>query len=153
WALEESGYDAEALASAIGIPVKEVRGWLSGDKLPNVTNLRAVAKLLRRPLAAFYLPDPPKQKKPPIEFRAPRGSGRADLNVTERHRIREAMRLQRILAWVVGELGREKPDLPKATTNDSPESQARAARQRLGITFEQQQQWATPAAALQTHRF
>src|SRR2546426_7424759 len=83
WALEESGYNAETLPSAIGVPAKEVRGWLSGDKLPNVTNLRAVANLLRRPLATFYLPSPPKQKKPPIEFRAPRGSGRAELNVTE----------------------------------------------------------------------
>src|SRR5712691_4481214 len=107
WALSESGYEVDTLAPIIGAAPALLRAWLKGDEQPNITALRALARELKRPLAAFLLPRPPKLHKPVIEFRAPRGSGRADLNVIERQRIREAARLQRMLAWVSRELGRE----------------------------------------------
>jgi len=152
WALSESGYEADALARAIGVAPDVVRAWVKGDDQPNITALRALATELKRPLAAFLLPHPPKVPKPAIEFRAPGGSGRADLNVAERHRIREAVRLQRMLAWITRELGRAPATVPRETIKASAETRARETRTRLDVTVEQQRKWRSASAALQGWR-
>src|SRR5436309_9794185 len=145
WARSESGYEVDVLARAIGMAPATVRAWLKGDEQPSITALRALAGQLKRPVAAFLLPRPPKLPRPAIEFRAPRGSGRADLNVTERHRIREAVRLQRMLAWVTRELGQDPANVPRETIKGSAEIRARETRTRLGVTLEQQQRWRSDA--------
>jgi Zn-dependent peptidase ImmA (M78 family)/transcriptional regulator with XRE-family HTH domain len=152
WALSESGYSLEALAKAIDVESATIRAWLKGEQQPSITDLRTLASALKRPVAAFLLPRPPQLPKPAIEFRAPRGSGRAHLNFTERTRIREAVRLQRMLAWLMHELGEAPASVPQGTIKGSPETQARETRDRLGITIEQQQQWRSASAALQGWR-
>ncbi len=151
WAIRESGYDVEELAKAAGIAPNKIHAWLAGTQ-PNVTELRAIASALRRPFATFLLPAPPKEKKPPIEFRVPADSARSELNVIERQRIREAVRLQEILAWVVRELRRGRPDIPRATINESAEIQAKELRATFGISFELQKEWTTPIRALRGWR-
>ena len=148
WALDDAGYQAEALAQAIGVSAATLDAWLGGREQPTLTALRALAAALKRPLATFLLPRPPRIPKPAVEFRAPPGGERAELNVTERQRIREAARLQRMLAWITRELGRSAPDLPRVTISASEENAAQDTRARLGITPEQQEQWRSASAAL-----
>ena len=151
WAIEESGYDVEELAKTAEIAPSKIEAWLAGAQ-PPVTDLRAIAAILKRPFATFFLPGPPKQKKPPIEFRVPADSVRSDLNVIERQRIREAARLQEILAWVVRELDRPRPKIPRVAINQSAEIEATELRADLGITFERQKDWTTGVRALRGWR-
>jgi len=151
WAIRESGYDVERLAKAADTTPDKIEAWLAGSQ-PTATELRTLAGVLKRPFATFFLPRPPKQKKPPIEFRVPADSVRSELNVIERQRIREAVRLQEILAWIVRELDRPSPKIPRVTINERAETQAIELRADLRITFEVQKDWTTAARALRGWR-
>jgi Zn-dependent peptidase ImmA (M78 family) len=148
WAISESGFEPDALAQAIGVAPSTLSAWLDAREQPTLTELRALAAQLKRPLATFLLPRPPRLPRPSVEFRAPPGGGRAELNVAERRRIREAARLQRMLAWITRELGRSAPVLPRVTINSRQEASAEDTRTRLGIMPQQQELWRSASAAL-----
>jgi len=152
WALSESGVEPEELAQSIGVAPSTLRAWLTEREQPTLSALRALASALKRPLATFLLPRPPQLPRPAVEFRARPGRGRAKLNPTERRRIREAARLQRMLAWITPEIGRPAPVVPRASISASPEASAQETRTRLGMTSPQQERWRSPSAALQAWR-
>src|SRR5690242_11911147 len=82
WAIEESGYDPEDIAHAVGVPLAVLEQWVSGDSKPNLTHARKLASKLRRPFAALLLPAPPESRRLPVEFRLPIGDER-ELNPSD----------------------------------------------------------------------
>jgi transcriptional regulator with XRE-family HTH domain len=122
WALNDSGVEPDELAQAIGVAPSTLRAWLAEREQPTLTALRALAAALKRPLATFLLPRPPQLPRPAVEFRARPGRGRAKLNPAERRRIREAARLQRMLAWTTREIGQPAPVLPRVSISASRRS-------------------------------
>ena len=130
----------------------QVESWVRGEAKPSLGELRALANLLKRPLATFFLPGPPKDAKPRVEFRHPHGSGRRELNFEERKALREASRQQAVLSWLIDELGGYPRKLPTAPLHSSPERVAALAREALGITVEQQQGFPSASAAFRAWR-
>jgi len=70
WALDESGFTPKAVAQAIDVPYETVRAWTTGELRPKLTELRAFAQWLNRPLATFLLPAPPPSSLPAVQFRS-----------------------------------------------------------------------------------
>jgi Zn-dependent peptidase ImmA (M78 family) len=138
WAVEESGYSTIEVAHAAEVQVDDIAKWFRGESLPTLGQARAVASKLRRPLAAFLLPAPPKVALPTVEFRSPTKSERRKLNPDERLRLREAGRLQSLLAWINEQLGEEPPRLWRFSTTSDPERASAVARKALGIDVEKQ---------------
>jgi len=62
WAIGESGYTVPEVADAAGVDLVDLHAWLKGKSRPGVTAVRSLAQILRRPVAAFLLPQPPRSE-------------------------------------------------------------------------------------------
>lgn len=60
WARESIGLVPVAAARKIGVPDDRVAAWESGEATPTVAQLRKAAEAYKRPLAVFFLPEPPE---------------------------------------------------------------------------------------------
>ena len=60
WAREKSHYSIAEAAKKIGVSPEKLKEWESGKNLPSMTQARKMSITYRRPLASFYLPNPPK---------------------------------------------------------------------------------------------
>ena len=74
WAVEEDGRSLPALAVALKVAPEDLRSWMSGEGQPTVGQVTALARVLKRPRAAFFLPKPPATALP-AEYRQSRSSG------------------------------------------------------------------------------
>jgi len=150
WAISESGLTARELSARVGA---DVEAWLARKSKPSVSELRAAANALKRPFATFFLPQPPALETPTVKFRHPADDPRTSLNPEERKSIREAMRQQRLLSWLVDQLDGTTVQMPAfELPSTSAESAARALREWIGISPEQQLKWSSSAAALRSWR-
>jgi len=59
WARESINMDLDEAAEKIGVKAERLREWESGRRHPTVNQARAMSQVYRRPLAAFFLPQPP----------------------------------------------------------------------------------------------
>ena len=141
WAMAEAGYDARALAAELGTTPGTVGAWLSGTA-PSLGEFRSLAHLLRRPTATFLLPAPPKDKRPQVAFRRAAGEPDRALEPRERLRIREVTRLQRIVGWLLDQLGDAPTPLPKLKTAEAAEVAGGRLRELLGVRVQTQlEEW------------
>ena len=124
WALNESGYSAEAAAQKIKVPADRLRAWVRGDTEPTLTEFRRLATLLKRAPATFLLPRPPERPPLAVDFRRAPGNERSELNPVERRYLRDSRRLQELLLWIQGELGEPAALLPQRNTTTNPEAVA-----------------------------
>jgi Zn-dependent peptidase ImmA (M78 family)/DNA-binding XRE family transcriptional regulator len=69
WARRTSHYDLETAAQKAKVGREELRQWESGDARPSIPQLRKLANVYKRPLALFYLAEPPLDFKPIEDYR------------------------------------------------------------------------------------
>src|SRR5712671_5678318 len=70
WARESQGYSIEEVASRLKRDPAEIAAWETGDESPTYVQLETLAyKIYKRPLAVFFLPEPPLEAEPEREFR------------------------------------------------------------------------------------
>lgn len=146
WAIESSGYSPDEVAAELEVHPSFVSGWLRGEH-PSLSHFRALAHLLRRPTAAFLLPNPPQETLAPVQFRPAPGERWRDLLPIEHLRIREAERLQKAFAWLVRQIEDSHPEIPRVRSDATPERAAGAARDFLGVTVQGQVSWRSDSAA------
>ena len=60
WAVDESGLSTEEICRAARVSSDAYLAWLAGTARPSLTQLKRVAKKVRRQLAVFLLPEVPK---------------------------------------------------------------------------------------------
>jgi Zn-dependent peptidase ImmA (M78 family)/DNA-binding XRE family transcriptional regulator len=153
WAIEESGYSREKLAAHLGVSLETVEAWISGRAQPTITKFRRIAAFLKRTPSTLLLPEPPRRVYRTVKFRRPTGEERSELNPTERRFLREAARVQRILSWVLEELGEESLRLPLANImRDDAQELALRARSLLALTDDTQVGWRSSSQALDAWR-
>ena len=75
WARESASLTEEAVAKKIGVKAERIRAWESGQGRPSVAQLRNFAAATKRPLAVFYLAEPPGTFDALHDFRAATGAG------------------------------------------------------------------------------
>ncbi len=142
WARKRAGYDLEAAAEKIGTDAETVAAWEAGDTRPTLRQARLLAEFYRRPLAIFYLPEPPAGFDVLNEYRrmAEREPG------TETPELRLALRqaeFRREAALeILSEMGEEpRPVDREARIGEDPEKVGSRLRAWLGITTEAQVSW------------
>jgi len=152
WARRSAGFSAEAVAKKLGTSAEAVLAWESGHRQPTLITLEKLSACYKRPLAAFFLPNPPIEPSPPTDFRSlPDQSGK--LSPETLLAIRRAHRLASVAAELKKDLSREfTAKIGQATLEDDTEVVALNERQRLGIEVEMQIAWKDPSEALQTWR-
>jgi len=61
WARERSGYTVAAMATALKKDVSIINDWESGERAMTYVHLETLADKYKRPLAIFFLPEPPDE--------------------------------------------------------------------------------------------
>lgn len=69
WARETNGLDLATAAERLRVTETRLRAWEASEARPSIPQLRKMAEIYRRPLAAFYLPEPPPEPKQPRDYR------------------------------------------------------------------------------------
>lgn len=69
WARRSANLEPIAVARKVGVPEGRVEEWERGEERPTLVQLRKVATLYRRPLAVFYLAEPPQDYETLRDFR------------------------------------------------------------------------------------
>ncbi len=95
WAIGSSGWNEEEIAKRLKLSPNNFNGWLKGDIKPTLKQLEDLAKIVKRPLAVFFLSEPPKEKPLPKDYRMlPEKEGKFDKKTILA--IRRARRLQKV---------------------------------------------------------
>lgn len=105
WAMEQSGVAPGDLAQRARVEASAVLGWLSGEAQPTKTQFRAIASLLRRPAAFFFLPRPPVEDALPAVFRHPPNRRQHEATRAELEAVATARRVQRVASWTAERVG------------------------------------------------
>jgi Zn-dependent peptidase ImmA (M78 family) len=148
WAIDESGFSDEALASAVNVSLDTLLNWKRGETRPNLTQFRKLATKLHRQRATR----PPATPEAHIEFRDIAGRAPRGLNPVERRYVRRAERLQRMLAWLAVELNATPRRLQQSQLSEDPEAAAARWRGLLNVTTDGQRRWRSASAAFDEWR-
>src|SRR5947209_507071 len=69
WARQKAGMRVEDAAAKADIDVEALENWERGDQRPTIAELRRLGAVYKRPIAIFFLPEPPQGFDPQREFR------------------------------------------------------------------------------------
>lgn len=155
WARESIGLSVADVAKRLKREISEVESWEQGGQAPTYSQLEKLAyELYKRPLAVFFLPEPPQERTPKAEFRTlPVAELEALLPDTRLH-IRKGHAYQLALAELFG----ENPALQQICrdinlSGGQPLAQyAHQVRAYLGVDMATQSGWKEPDAALKAWR-
>ncbi len=131
WARESMNLDFVAAERKIAVPPGRVAEWEAGQVRPTIPQLRRAAVVYRRPLAVFFLPQPPRDFDAMRDFRRHEGAGGGDWSPELHAEYRRAI-TQRDNALELAELDESRP--PTDWRLDASGNDARLAalgRQRL----------------------
>ena len=149
WVREDAGLSLEDAAKKTGTTVERVRAWEAGDLAPTIRQLRLLGKAARRPLAVFFLSEPPERFQAMHDFRRIPGDPLREGSRELRLEIRVALARREIAVDLAGGLGEPLAEFP--VTFDLDENPIHAAfrlRDVLGLGLEVQRTWRSPYEAL-----
>lgn len=152
WARDEAGLTLVDVAATLGVEPETVRAWEAGTARPTRGQFSKLAKLLRRPSALFFLPEPPRRAGLPTSLRSAPGLMGHRLSTEEVRLIRWARRVQQIVSWVLRDAMSAEVELPRFSTDAASEDAARAVRALLGISPAEQLSWGNPSEAFRAWR-
>lgn len=156
WARESLGYSIPEVAERLKRDPAEILAWESDESAPTYVQLETLAyAIYKRPLAVFFLPEPPAEPTPKAEFRTLPDFDLDNLTADTRYQIRLAHAFQLSLK----ELNEGRNPARRLIFRDTQLSargnvQDEAARVRdyLGVPLEAQADWRNVELALKTWR-
>jgi Zn-dependent peptidase ImmA (M78 family)/transcriptional regulator with XRE-family HTH domain len=154
WARETMGMDLAHAAQKAHVPQERLKSWESGSSRPSLPELARLSGLYHRPLAVFFLPEPPQDRCPPRDFRHLPGGRTRSISPDLRLAIRRAELRQDLAAELLEkEPGKIRDLLGSVSTADSPTGVASNARALVGIDVSTQMSWKDASYALNSWIF
>jgi Zn-dependent peptidase ImmA (M78 family)/DNA-binding XRE family transcriptional regulator len=149
WARETIGMGTGDIANRLKVTEDMVSKWESGQKRPTLIQAEKLANVYKRPLAAFFLPEPPVDLPPPKDFRTLPAEKRKPFSIKTILAIRRARRIQSL----IGELAKSltvkvQYEIGTASLSESPEALAERIRGKLGVDTQAQFRWKNQEEAL-----
>ena len=145
WARTTANLEPVAADRKIGVPEGRVADWETGSIKPTVAQLREAARVYRRPLGVFYLPEPPTDFETLRDFRRIVGSGGAQWSAALHDEYRRA-HAQRDAVLDIAELDGTEPSNAWQLPN-LPDNNARiATSMRTALTAAAPLEHPTPGA-------
>lgn len=139
WAREHSGLSIEEAARKNVRSVEDIKAWEDGSLLPSIAQARKAAKVYKRPLAIFYLPEPPKDFETLRDFRSLPDEALRDYSPELSILVRTALEHQ---IWMSDFLIEEGvPPLTfvgSVSADDSPEKSALDILDKLNLSPDEQ---------------
>jgi Zn-dependent peptidase ImmA (M78 family)/transcriptional regulator with XRE-family HTH domain len=153
WARERSGFRPEEAAAKIDVLVETLLAWESGADRPSISQLRKIGEAYKRPIAVFFLPNPPTDFDPQREFSRLSGVTPQKESPALRFALRLALFRREAAREVYEKLGEPIPEFTaSAHADENPEIVGGRICKLLGITWEQQVAWPSSYAALNAWR-
>lgn len=154
WARESAGYTLADIAEFFGKSEDKISAWESGDEMLTLHQLEKFANKVKRPLGAFFLPNPPEEPPIPQDYRVLSGKNAGDFEPETLISIREARVSLSEISELLEAIGDNQLvlSLPKISLDDEPEEKAMELRNRIGISINQQLRWKTVNQALNAWR-
>ena len=141
WLRESAGWSIEDVSKKLKSSVETVKAIESGVRDPTLNQLRTLSSAYKRPIAAFFLPQPQKEKPLPKDFRMLQNR----TNVFDKKTLlvlRNARRLQKIYGELSSNIhDQTKPAIENATISDSPSEYAERYRSIFDLTEEKQRRF------------
>ena len=149
WARKNAGLRPEEAAAKAGINPQTLQEWEAGTDRPSIPQLRKLGEVYKRPLAVFFLPEPPKGFDPQREFRRLAGISPQAESPKLRLALRMALLRREVAREIYERLGEPIPAVTASVhPAEDPEIVGQRLRDLLGITWQTQVEWPNPYAAL-----
>src|SRR5579875_558427 len=149
WARDTLGLSIEEAAGKTGVAAERISAWESGAERPTIAQLRKLAAVYKRPLAVFYLPQPPKDFRALSDFRRLPDARAAKWSPALRLAIRRAHFQREVALELMRLLGEPEPQPPRVgSAPDDIDRFAADARALLGVSIEDQVGWRDQYQAL-----
>ncbi len=154
WARKTAGMSVELAAQKAGVKIEKLMSWEAGTARPSIPQLRKLASTYRRPLAAFYLSEPPVRFQVMHDFRrlssevlSAESSPKLAFEIRRAYDRRE---------WALELLEDVDESVPlfqaTATLHDSIEEVAMRLREAIGARLSEQSTWRTETEAFKHWR-
>ena len=142
WARESARLDIETAARKVPVPPARLKLWERGEARPTIIQLRKLGKAYKRPIAVFYLPEPPSEFQAMRDFRRLPGGTRSRESPELVFEIRNARNRRDLALELVNAIGEELPDFSLAASlSDDPERLAGEIREFLRVDVNDQIKW------------
>lgn len=154
WARERLGLSLPDTAAASLFDENRLQAWEDGSMQPTIRQARRLAKLLRVPFAAFFLPDPPQEPIPlPRDYRRVAGTTLGFISADFLAVVQNAANRREIAL----ELLQEQNTLPhtirrSVNVSDDPDETGAVVRDLLGVTLTAQRSWRNTRVAFNAWR-
>src|SRR5579864_1147774 len=121
WARKSAGLSVVDAARKIGgksLRPERLEAWEAGNAQPTVAQLRKIAQVYKRPLAAFFLSEFPRDFTIPRDFRRLPGEGLPTITSDLRFEIRRAEERRELALELYEDLGEQAPAFALSATLD-----------------------------------
>ena len=138
WVVSSAGWKEEDISKKLKVNQNIFSSWLKGEANPTLKQLEDLVKIVKRPLAVFFLSEAPKEKPLPKDYRMlPEKAGKFDKKTILA--IRRARRLQKISKELSENLNANLNKLIP-TVKQSENSKNIAEKYREEFRFDQEKQ-------------
>ena len=143
WARESARLDVETAAKKAGVKREKLAEWEVGPLRPTLNQLRKLANVYKRPLAVFYLPEPPRTFDAMHDFRRLPGDAPVQTSPELQLEIRRSIQRREVALDLYEAVEGVMPAALSvaASISDNPEEIGVRVREFLGIDYEQQIGW------------
>jgi len=155
WARKTSRLDVVQAAKKLQVAEARLLEWEGGTSRPTIAQLRKAADVYKRPLAVFFLTEPPRDfdVMRVSDFRTIESGAGRDISPNLAAELRWASRRREIFLLLAEESQDKSPELQfHSTVDDDPGILAQQLRALLGISKEDQFGWGTTHVALNAWR-
>jgi Zn-dependent peptidase ImmA (M78 family) len=154
WARERAGFSVTDVATRLGKEPADITAWERGDAFPAYGQLESLAETYRRPVALFFLPEPPDEAPPQNQFRTLPDADLASLGPDTRYALRDAHAYQTSLRELTG--GRNPAErrilADLRWDGTGVEAFAHRVRDYLAVPLATQQRWPNAEIAMEEWR-
>jgi Zn-dependent peptidase ImmA (M78 family) len=143
WARTNAGYSVEDAAKRLPVKAERLAAWEEGLARPTVKQLRRLGTIYGRPLAVFYLPEPPPGPAHPVrDHRRIWGEVPEGISPVLHKELDIAADRRQLALELLSLQGEQPPNFRlKAELSENPNAVAARFRRTLGISLDQQYGW------------
>ena len=153
WARESMGYTIPEIAEKIRVNSELIVEYEKGTKRPSMAQLRRISAYYKRPVAVFFLSEPPEELPVPVDFRTLPGENSIPISPKTRLAIRRARRLQGIYLELNGaDEENITTRFRQIRTTEDAEQISQEVREAIGVTIDEQTSWKREHEALNRWR-
>jgi Zn-dependent peptidase ImmA (M78 family)/DNA-binding XRE family transcriptional regulator len=148
WARVDAGFTVDAAAKKLKIAPDRLLSWENNTDRPSLPQARKMAELYRRPLALFYLQEPPKSFQAMHDYRRLPGQVAGVMSPAMTLELRRAQERRQAAIDLAQEIEEPLQEFRQYCDKTAdPETVGLKLRRAMGITIEEQAHWHSPDVA------